>query len=149
MPSLRDEAHDGWLYKLCITAAVNSISSQLGGSCPRPGKRGTDGTEKAGGTARPSHLTFLRPARRAAVLDQPSSLRSQLFYLYISSPPPPITLFDAFWVQTARQSYTLNHQREVEINGLGTKKGECVYALIDLVSDPEKCQELSPQSINI
>jgi hypothetical protein len=53
MPSLRDVAHDGWLctFIYYITAAGNSISSQLGSSCQ--GNR--SGTVKADGTARPSH----------------------------------------------------------------------------------------------
>jgi hypothetical protein len=48
MPSLRDVAHDRWLcskmYIYYITAAGNSISSQLGSSCQ--GNR--YGTEKTG-----------------------------------------------------------------------------------------------------
>jgi hypothetical protein len=67
------EAHDGWLYSYiyCILAAGNSISSQMVNRY---------GTEKAGGTAvhyiqnHACRDTLLQPARRAAVLGQPSSL---------------------------------------------------------------------------
>ncbi len=53
MPSWRDVAHDGWLctFTIHITAAGNSVSTQLGSSCQ--GIR--YGTEKPGGTTRPSH----------------------------------------------------------------------------------------------
>ncbi len=53
MPSLCDVGHVGWLcnvYIYFITAAENSISSQLGSSCQ--GSR--YGIVKAGGTSRPS-----------------------------------------------------------------------------------------------
>jgi hypothetical protein len=75
MPSLRDVAHDRWLR----TFTENSISSQLGSSCL--GNR--YGTEKEGGTARPSRTKSYLPGhsppakrvRRADVLGQPSSFR--------------------------------------------------------------------------
>ncbi len=51
MPSLRDTARDGWfVYIYYLTAAGNSISTQLGSSC----QSNRYGTEMAGGTARPS-----------------------------------------------------------------------------------------------
>jgi hypothetical protein len=52
MPSLRDVAYDGWLCTVTIQQYIAgySISSLLGSSCQ--GNR--YGTEKAGGTARPS-----------------------------------------------------------------------------------------------
>jgi hypothetical protein len=52
MTSLRDIAHDGWLYMYIYytTAAGNSISSHLGSSC----QGNWYSTEKAGGTDRPS-----------------------------------------------------------------------------------------------
>ncbi len=78
IPSLRDVAHDGWLcYFLCtfqynrLSAAGNSISSQLDSSCQ--GNR--YGSENVGVTARPSHTkSHLQPARWDAVLGQLSSL---------------------------------------------------------------------------
>ncbi len=80
MPSLRD----GWLcrYISYITAAGNSISSQLGSS------RAT-GTVRKRQVIRPVHhvqnytcrVTLLQLARRAAVLVQPSSLRTHWVYL--------------------------------------------------------------------
>ncbi len=71
MSSLRDVAHEG---KLCtLTADENSISSQ-----PLLRQQVRWGTAR-----RPSRtknhiyrVTLLQPARRAAVLGQPSSLRS-------------------------------------------------------------------------
>jgi hypothetical protein len=50
MPSLHDIAHDGWLCTFTITAAGNSISSQLGSSC----QGNQNGRGKEGGTVRPS-----------------------------------------------------------------------------------------------
>ncbi len=73
MPSLRDISYDGWLWPF----TGNFISWQLGSSC----QGNQYGTEKAGGTARPSHtksylpVTLLQPARWAAVLCQPFNLR--------------------------------------------------------------------------
>ncbi len=67
------------VYIYFITAAGNSVRSQLGSSCQ--GNRIS--VKKAGGTARPSctkshllgHSHPVKPARRAAVLGQPSSLQ--------------------------------------------------------------------------
>ncbi len=79
MSSLRDLAHNMVVYIYFITSAGNSISSQLGSSC----KGHRYGTEKAGGTARPSrtksHLSSHSPpaSQAAAALGQPSSLRLQ------------------------------------------------------------------------
>jgi hypothetical protein len=80
LPSLRDVAHDKWLLTLlyCITAAGNSISSQLCSSSQ--GMR--YGSEKRQ-AVRTVHyvqnntcrVTLLQPSRRAAVLGQPSSLQ--------------------------------------------------------------------------
>jgi hypothetical protein len=61
MTSLRDVAHDEWLcnvYIYHIKAAENSISSQLGSSY----QSSRYGTEKAGGTARPSITYKITPA---------------------------------------------------------------------------------------
>jgi hypothetical protein len=74
MPSLHDRAHDRWLHRVHIFTR-----DETGLVCQ--GNR--YGKEKAGGTARPVHdvqnhtcrVTLLRPARRAAVLGQPSRLR--------------------------------------------------------------------------
>jgi hypothetical protein len=85
MPSWRDAAHDGWLlvvYICFITAAGNSISSQLGSSCQ--GNR--YGAEKAGSRVRPSCtksclLCTLSPSQSGGqhnttvwALDQPCDL---------------------------------------------------------------------------
>ncbi len=75
MPSLRDVAHYGWL---CIAAGY-SISTPLGSFCQ--GNRYGTGPEQV--AVRPVHhvqnhtclVTLLQPARLAAVLSQPSSLR--------------------------------------------------------------------------
>jgi hypothetical protein len=77
MPSMRDVAHDGWL----CTFLYNSSSKfhQLSAWQPLSGQPVR--YEKTGGTVCPSctnHTcrgTLLQPARRAAVLYQPSSLR--------------------------------------------------------------------------
>jgi hypothetical protein len=61
MPSLLDIAHDGWLctmYIVFITAARNSVSSQLGSCC----QGNLYVTEKADGTPRPSHTKSCTPA---------------------------------------------------------------------------------------
>ena len=60
MPSLRDVAYDGMVvYIYYTTAAGNSISSQLGSSCQGNSQQ----------------VRYGKGRRRAAVLDQPSSLR--------------------------------------------------------------------------
>jgi hypothetical protein len=55
MPSLREVTYDGWLCTCTVTAAGNSISSQLGSSC----KGNRYSTVKAGGTVRPSRTSHL------------------------------------------------------------------------------------------
>ncbi len=74
MPSLRDVTHEGMVvYIYYVTAARNSVRSQLGSSCQ--GNR--YGTEKAGALARTkSHLPGHSPpaSMAAALLGQPSSL---------------------------------------------------------------------------
>ncbi len=58
MPSLRDVVHDRWLCTLCFITAARCLATPV---------RATNryGTEKEGGTARPSN-TLLQPAMRAA-----------------------------------------------------------------------------------
>ncbi len=78
MPSVRVEVtHDGWLctFMYYITAAGNSVSWQLGSSCQcnRYGKKKRQAVHHVQNPT--CRITLLLLARRAAVLDQPSSLR--------------------------------------------------------------------------
>ncbi len=89
------------VYIYFITAARNSISLQLGSSC----QSHRYGMEKVGEAIRPVHhiqihtrwITLLQPARKAGILEQPSSLRphyvrqpyARVDYLY-----PPLWDFE-------------------------------------------------------
>jgi hypothetical protein len=84
MPSLRDVAHDEWVYTFTIIQQLE-IPSARSWAAP---VRVTGTVWKKGGTARPSRtyhtcrVTLPQSARRAAVLGQPSGL--QLYRLELN-----------------------------------------------------------------
>jgi hypothetical protein len=119
------------MYIYYITGAGNSISSQLGSSCQ--GNRNS--TEKAGGTARPSMPCHYHssPARRAAVLGQPSSLLPhwpKLRLLELMSPSPCssillyLSLYKLFrinwWIRSSRlmQRLTVNAKFATDLGSI-------------------------------
>ena len=85
MPSLRDEAHDGWL---CTSALKQQLEIASARSWEAPVR--ATGTVRKRQAVRPVHhnntsclVTLLQPARRAAMLGQPSNLRTHWQHLEI------------------------------------------------------------------
>jgi hypothetical protein len=87
MPSLRDVAHDGWLCT-CIFTMLQKLEIPSARSWAAPVR--ATGTVRKRQAVRPVHhnntsclVTLLQPARRAAMLGQPSNLRTHWQHLEI------------------------------------------------------------------